>query len=415
MVGTVYVNVVETRKEVKIMAGETAYCEKCGRTMSVNQFYLSKNLEKYPNGGVMRQCKKCLTMHVDNWDPETFKWILQEIDVPYIEDEWNKVLEKYSADPKKLTGTTILGRYLSKMKLKQWKNYHWEDTEKLQEENRQEKIKIMQAAGLSGEEIEKELKVDHRPDKPDLTRILDSKGTDVSSSDFPEEEDDFSDKLTEEDKTYLRLKWGRGYRPEEWIKMEQLYEDMMASYDIQSAGHKDTLIMICKASLKANQLIDVNDVEGFQKISKVYDSLMKSGRFTAAQNKEADGEFIDSIGELVSICEKDGFIPKYYVDQPKDKVDRTLEDIQNYTRRLVLEETNLGNMIEASMKEIQRDKEREALANTDEVDSEETFEKQLFKDEAEPIKDEDYLEFKKMEQKQQEEDDAFYASLEKGE
>ena len=46
--------------------------------------------------------------------------------------------------------------------------------------------------------------------------------------------------------------------------------------------------------------------------------------------------------------------------------------------------------------------------------SEETFEKQLFKDEAEPIKDEDYLEFKKMEQKQQEEDDAFYASLEKG-
>ena len=72
-------------------------------------------------------------------------------------------------------------------------------------------------------------------------------------------------------------------------------------------------------------------------------------------------------------------------------------------------------MIEASMKEIQRDKEREALANTDEVDSEETFEKQLFKDEAEPIKDEDYLEFKKMEQKQQEEDDAFYASLERGE
>lgn len=397
------------------MAGETAYCEKCGRTMSVNQFYLSKNLEKYPNGGVMRQCKKCLTMHVDNWDPETFKWILEEIDVPYVEDEWNKVLEKYSTDPKKLTGTTILGRYLSKMRMKQWKNCHWKDTEKLQEENRQEKIKIMQAAGLSGEEIEKELKVDHRPDKPDLTRILDSKGTDVSSSDFSEEEDDFSDKLTEEDKTYLRLKWGKGYRPEEWIKMEQLYEDMMASYDIQSAGHKDTLIMICKTSLKANQLIDVNDVEGFQKISKVYDSLMKSGRFTAAQNKEADGEFIDSIGELVSICEKDGFIPKYYVDQPKDKVDRTLEDIQNYTRRLVLEETNLGNMIEASMKEIQRDKEREALANTDEVDSEETFEKQLFKDEAEPIKDEDYLEFKKMEQKQQEEDDAFYASLEKGE
>nr|DAG20840.1 MAG TPA: hypothetical protein [Caudoviricetes sp.] len=50
----------------------------------------------------------------------------------------------------------------------------------------------------------------------------------------------------------LRLKWGRGYRPEEWVRLEQLYNDMMASYDIQGAGMKDTLIMICKTSLKSN-------------------------------------------------------------------------------------------------------------------------------------------------------------------
>ena len=105
-----------------------------------------------------------------------------------------------------------------------------------------------------------------------------------------EEPDDFVDELTEEDKLYLRMKWGKGYRPEEWVKMEQLYEDMMASYDIQGAGHKDTLIMICKTSLKANQLIDIGDVEGFQKMSKVYDSLMKSGKFTAAQNKGESGD-----------------------------------------------------------------------------------------------------------------------------
>ena len=50
----------------------------------------------------------------------------------------------------------------------------------------------------------------------------------------------------------LRLKWGSNYRPEEWVRMEQLYNDMMNSYDIQTAGHKDTLIMLCKTSLKAN-------------------------------------------------------------------------------------------------------------------------------------------------------------------
>lgn len=69
--------------------------------------------------------------------------------------------------------------------------------------------------------------------------------------------------LTEEDKTMLRIKWGGSYRPSEWVRLEQLYEDMMASYDIQGAGHIDTLKLICKTSLKANQLIDMGDVEGF--------------------------------------------------------------------------------------------------------------------------------------------------------
>ena len=105
---------------------------------------------------------------------------------------------------------------------------------------------------------------------------------------------------------------------------------MMDSYDIQTAGHIDTLKLICKTSLKANQLIDIGDIDGYQKMSKVYDSLMKSGKFTAAQNKAENGEFIDSISELVSLCEKDGFIPRYYIDSPKDKVDETLFDMKSY-------------------------------------------------------------------------------------
>lgn len=101
----------------------------------------------------------------------------------------------------------------------------------------------------------------------------------------------------------------------------------MSSYDIQTAGHKDTLKLICKTSLKANQLIDMGDVEGFQKMSKVYDSLMKSGKFTAAQNKENDSDFVDSIGELIEMCEKEGYIERYYIDSPNDKVDFTIQDM----------------------------------------------------------------------------------------
>ena len=53
------------------------------------------------------------------------------------------------------------------------------------------------------------------------------------------------------------------YKPEEWIQLETLYAQMKESYDIQTAGHEDNLKLLCKTSLKANQLIDLGDVEGF--------------------------------------------------------------------------------------------------------------------------------------------------------
>lgn len=81
----------------------------------------------------MRQCKKCMTMHVDNFDPNTYLWILKEADVPYIPEEWDKILQTYAKDPSKMTGMSIVGKYFSKMKLKQWREYRWKDTEFLQE------------------------------------------------------------------------------------------------------------------------------------------------------------------------------------------------------------------------------------------------------------------------------------------
>lgn len=84
-------------------------------------------------------------------------------------------------------------------------------------------------------------------------------------------------------------------------------------------------------------------------MSKVYDSLMKSGKFTAAQNKAETGEFVDSVGELIALAEKYGYIETFYVDKPNDKVDVTIKDMQRYTRRLIEEETNLNELIEVAV------------------------------------------------------------------
>jgi len=42
------------------------FCEKCGKMQKRANFYKSNNTEKYPDGGTIPICKKCMTMHVDN-------------------------------------------------------------------------------------------------------------------------------------------------------------------------------------------------------------------------------------------------------------------------------------------------------------------------------------------------------------
>ena len=383
------------------------YCEKCGKTMDDKEFYTSYNIERYPPDGKLNQCKKCMTMHVDNWDPETYKWILEAVDVPYIKEEWDSLLAKYGQDPKKITGMTIVGKYLSKMRMKQFNKYRWADSERIEQERLEQKVVQMRAQGLNGDEIEQQLSIDRTPPKPKgiptPTEALPTLDTNEEFDDPAE--DILGDQLTEEDKLYLRLKWGRGYRNDELVRMEQLYQDMMASYDIQGAGHKDTLIMICKASLKANQCIDAGDIEGFQKVSKVYDSLMKSGRFQAVQNKEAEEEGIDSIGAIVAMCEKDQFIPRYYVDSPNDKVDRVIQDMQKYTHDLVTEELGLEGLIQNSLKSLEAEKESIEAARANGTDLEEQQESELFDYDKNILEDIDFQEFAEFEESNGEEED----------
>lgn len=393
---------------------ETYYCEKCNRTMNGTEFYSSNNLEKYPNDGKFPMCKKCMTMHVDNWNPDTYLWILQEADVPYVPDEWNKLMEKYGRDPQSMTGMTILGRYLSKMKLKQFKDYRWKDTEFLQQMANNKLEQTMKRQGYDAQQIataiekssitipEGELK------EPVYALPPDAPTEDYFAQQSGEVEQELD--LTDEDRTYLRLKWGKTYKPEEWVKLEQLYEEMMASYDIQGAGHKDTLKLICKTSLKANQLIDIGDIEGFQKMSKVYDSLMKSGKFTAAQNKAESGEFVDSIGELIELCEKEGYIERYYVEQPHDKVDLTIQDMQRYTRTLIEDETNISTMVEKALREnAKEDEEKAKNAESDIVDDADLSIEELEK----TIKDSDYADFEEFKEQESAQDNEFLQGLDK--
>lgn len=381
-------------------------CTKCGKSMDEGQFYT------YKDGQKTEMCKKCLTMHIDNFEPDTFLWLLEKMDVPYIPEEWNVLRDRaYAKDPHKMNGMSVFGKYLSKMKLKQWKAFGWADGERLREQNaaRAEQVREEQAA------YEAEIKQQYEEGKISEAQYKTLMSTETQHAEEPMygpapnmdnnlynennfmSEDELVDpasELTTEDKMYLAMKWGRLYKPNEWVELERKYTEMMNSFDIQDSDTTGTLILICKTYLKMNQAIDCGDVSGYNTLSRVYDTLRKSAKFTAAQNKETKNDYVDSVGELVALCEREGFIPRFATDIPQDKVDVTLKDMNNYVRKLVTQDLGFGQQIEDSIKKLQIQKEMRE--QEDDFDFDE--------DDVDGLKDKDYEEYFEEIQEQKQKD-----------
>lgn len=387
---------------------ERCTCQKCGKTMDSKQFYT------YKDGKKTELCKKCLAMHVDCFNPDTFTWILEKMDVPYVPQEWNVLRDKdFAKNPNKLNGMAVLGKYLSKMKLKQWSPYGWADSEKIIAENEQKaqtkieiqknfekeiqqkydegKISEAQYKTLMSTETQHEM-MPVMADPP--KNVLDNNPFNENNFISQDELIDPSLELTHEDKINLAIKWGRTYKPNEWIELERKYNEMMNSFDIQDSDTIGTLILICKTYLKMNQAIDMGDLDGYQKLARTYDTLRKSAKFTAAQNKEEKGDFIDSVGQLVAYCEKEGGqIPRYEIKVDLDIVDKVIRDLKEYNRTLIYEDTALARQIEEYLKR-------------KEVAEEIKKNKEQAKQKGEPyeIKDEDMHEYNEMIEDQKEED-----------
>ena len=356
-------------------------CQKCGKMLDEDtQFYTYKNGEK------TEMCKKCLTMHIDNWDPSTYLWLLEKMDVPYVPVEWDVLRDRAFAKNPNLNGMSVFGKYLSKMKLKQWKNYGWADSDRLQALNEEKRsaqdaeraafdaeIKEKFEAGeISEAEYKTMVSAQTQHEEYVNAPIMQPNTTmdryyDENTSIVNSQLDNSVAQLTSDDKIYLAMKWGALYKPQEWIELERSYEEMTNSFDIQDADTINTLILICKTNLKMNQALDCGDIEGFQKLSKVSESLRKSAKFTAAQNKEEKNDYVDCVGELVAMCEREGYIPRFETDIPQDKVDLTLKDMENYLYKLVTQDLGFGQQIEDALKKIQIQKE---MAETETIDPE---------------------------------------------
>ena len=370
-------------------------CGKCHQKLRTRNYYMSRRKDKYPPDGLVPYCKKCYTMHVNVNEPSTFISLLEDLDLPYIPSVWTSVLESYK-NKMGASATAIFGRYVSRMKLPQYSAYTYADSSKFEEDEKLRKIKetaervnqinrYRDAEGANDamqnleyftpEEIQKyfknsDLMVEKKKgnERPDIDAELDN--------------------LTMEDKKYLLSKWGKTYTIAECIKLEKLYLEMLDSYDIRTASHFDYLLKICRISLKIDQALEINDIDGVQKMSRTYDMLMKSAKFTAAQNKDQADDYTDAIGVLVKMCEEQGFITDT-IDERQDIVDYTIADLKGYTEHLIKDELNLGNMIEVYLQKMVQEEAKQEDEMGDEDDL--VFVREDEEDEV--LRPEDYEEF----------------------
>ena len=219
-------------------------------------------------------------------------------------------------------------------------------------------------------------------------------GGNLEDSFAVKEEDLPSVELTEEDKIRLALKWGRLYKPNEWIELEQKYSDMENSFDIQDADTRNTLILMCKTDLKMNQALDMGDIDSYQKLARVSSDLRKSSKFTAAQNKDKDADNIDCTGVLVAVCErKTGFIPTFYDmeknDEPRDMIDAMIQDSHNYLKKLT-DDAGFSQQIEIALKKLALEKEAQETAAEN---AEESEGKSLFDITSDDLTDKDIADY----------------------
>ena len=391
------------------------------------------NFYTYKNGERVDMCKKCLTMHVDNFDPDTFLWILEKMDVPYLEEEWNVLRDRaFEKDPTKMNGMSVLGKYLSKMRLKKWKEYGWKDTESLAIAERERRAKAEKAAEekkkrqAEKEENSTTKKINGKISEAEFLTMTDTSshydaylkaaaagafaqpggnssgiGTNnmFNENEFIPEDEliDLGEELTHDDKIYLAMKWGRLYKASEWVELEKKYTDMKNSFDIVDSDTESSLILICKTYLKMNQALDAGDLEAYNKLSKAYESLRKSAKFTAVQNKDGNNNNINSVGEMVAFCERNGGkIPKFDLSVDLDIVDKVIRDMKDYTKSLIYDDPALARQIETYI-------QKRENAEAEKRDKEEAKKHGLL----EPIlSDGDHVRYKEFLQQQVEEDAA---------
>lgn len=105
---------------------EKKICNRCKKELPIIDYYKCHNDKYYDT------CKACMRWYIDDNNEDTYLSFLEDMDYPYIKEEWN-YLNKRNNEKGRNRCDTIFGKYISKMRLKGFKSWTWKDNEEINE------------------------------------------------------------------------------------------------------------------------------------------------------------------------------------------------------------------------------------------------------------------------------------------
>lgn len=261
-------------------------CSICGGIFGPESFAPTKSLF-YPEG-VIPVCNDCidgiLAMENDSWD--AVDKICQMADIPFVPKEWERLRD--------MDENNVFYRYANIFLASEYEGLGWSDYHKA---------------------------------------FLDLKQKNEVESEIP--------LLADEKRQKLREKWGGNYDDEALRYLEELFNGLMTTQNVNGALQVDQALKICKMSYEIDRRIAAG--EDFDKLLGSYDKMVKAAEFTPKNVKNIND--FDTFGEVARWLEKKGWRNTFYDDVSRDIVDESMKNFQAFNQRLYTNESSIAEEI----------------------------------------------------------------------
>jgi len=265
-------------------------CPECNKKQKIDLFLPVSNSSLYGINGASYTCIECIAKKIDRKDLNSIDKMCQFLDLPYDANKWIEMESKYEK-----LGPLLID-YCQEMMNGKYADNDWYQYNQMWEKCRE------------------------------YNTVLDELTT------------MHSDLLM-----YLRKKWGHidGFSLEEYMRMEEYERHTLSHYPFKDEARRDMVRKLAKLSAIADHSIAEGDNKEATTVLQSYNALMKElGISTQTSSNE---NTIESLSELVAYLEKTGFLLNYKITENRDIVDKTIENMQQYVRRLFTDSSETVN------------------------------------------------------------------------